>query len=99
MDLYNILNNDLYLLDEFCEILEGKMCEKVGYRPLVHCTRTESCLYFFFDNSSILQIMPDKEYQYTFANVPQFGNEISDTIRDISKKIGRNLKIDIILSK
>lgn len=44
MDLYNILNNDLDLLDEFCEILEGKMSEKVGYRPLVHYTRTESCL-------------------------------------------------------
>lgn len=99
MDMYNILNNDLDLLDEFCEILEGKMSEKVGYRPLVHYTRTESCLYFFFDNSSILQIMPDKEYQYTFANVPQFQNEISDTISAISKKVNRNIKIDIILSK
>lgn len=99
MDLYNILNNDLDLLDEFCEILEDKISEKVGYKPLVHYTRMEKCLYFFFNNSSILQIMPDKEYQYTFANVPQFQNEISGTISTISKKVNRNIKIDIILNK
>jgi hypothetical protein len=43
--------------------------------------------------------MPDKEYQYTFANFPQFQNEISDTIKSISKKVNRNIKIDIILSE
>jgi hypothetical protein len=99
MDLYNILNNNLDLLDEFCEILESSITKKVGYKPLVHYTRTESCLYFFFENSSILQIMPDKEYQYTFANVPQFQSEINDTIKSISKKVNRNIKIDIILSE
>lgn len=97
MDLYNTLNNDLNLLDGFYEILESKICEKVVYRPFVHYTRTESCLYFFFDNSSILQIMLDKEYQYTFANVSQFQNEINDTIKAISIKVNRNIKIDILL--
>lgn len=99
MDLYNILNNDSELLDEFCDALETKMSIKVGYIPMVHFTKTENCLYFFFDNSSILQIMSDKEYQYTYANVPQFQNEIRDAINIIEKKVNRDNKIDIILSE
>ena len=99
MDLYNILNGNPDLLDEFCEILEINMSIKVGYIPMVHFTKTESCLYFFFDSSSILQIMPDKEYQYTYANVPQFQNEIRDAINVIEKKVNRDNKIDIILSE
>jgi hypothetical protein len=97
MDLYNILNNDSELLDEFCITLATKMSIKIGYMPMVYFTKTENCLYFFFDNSSILQIIPHEQYQYTYANVPQFQNEIRDAIIVIEKKFNRDNKIDIIL--
>lgn len=49
--------------------------------------------------ASILQIMPDEEHKYTYANIPAFGDEIKISIDRMCLQISRDDKIDDILSK
>lgn len=98
MDLFHKLNNNEFL-QYFCEILENLISDKKGYQVSIDFKKNKNSYFFFIDGSSILQIMPDKDLQYTYANVPSYQEEIKTTIKIIDTQYNRNIKINQIIKK
>jgi hypothetical protein len=98
-DLYNKLNEDDDFIDYFCDILEESVSIKKGYKVNVGFKKSDMSIFFFIDGSSILQIMPDKDLQYTYANVPSYESEIKESIGKVEKQYMREQKINQIIKK
>lgn len=99
MDLYKSLINDDYFLNYFCDVLEDNISDKSGYRVNIGFKKSDMSIFFFIDGSSILQIMPDKDLQYTYAHVPSYENEIQHSINTIEKQYKRDKTIEEIIKK
>jgi hypothetical protein len=99
MDLYKSLINDDELLDYFCDILEDSISEKTGQRVNIMFQKYDMSIFFFIDGSSILQVMPDKDLQYTYAHVPSYENEIQHSINIFEKQYKRDKTIEEIIKK
>ncbi len=99
MDLFRKLNNDDNFIDDFCDTLEELISEKVKYKVNVGFKKSDLSIFFFIDGSSILQVMPDKDLQYTYANVPSYEKEIKNAIRVIEKQYNREFIINQIIKK
>lgn len=98
MDLFNRLKNKDFL-ESFCEILENLISLKKGYDVIISHKENSDSIFFFIDGSSILQIMPDKDLQYTYAHVPSYDEEIKSAINVVTKQNLREEKINKILKK
>ena len=98
MDLFQKLNNNDFM-ECFCEILENLISTKSGHRVYINSTKNNDSIFFFIDGSSILQIMSDKDLQYTYANVPSYQDEITKAISIVEKQYTRNYKINQIIKK
>ena len=98
-DLFQRLDKDNELIDFFCNILEDLISDKVGYNVSVMFKKHDMSIFFFIDGSSILQIMPDKDLQYTYANVPSYESEIRESIEKIEIQYKREQKINQIIKK
>jgi hypothetical protein len=98
-DLFQRLNNDNELIDFFCDILEDLISTKVGYTVSIGYKRNDMSIFFFIDGSSILQIVPDRELQYTYANVPSYELEIKESINKLELQYRREEKINQIIKK
>jgi hypothetical protein len=99
MDLYKSLINDDEFLDYFCDVLEDNISEKAKYKVNIDFKKHDMSIFFFIDGSSILQVMPDKDLQYTYANVPSYEPEIQHSINIIEKQYKRDKVIDDIIKK
>jgi hypothetical protein len=99
MDLYKSLINDEVFLDYFCDVLEDNVSIKAGYKVNVGFKKHDMSIFFFIDGSSILQIMPDKDLQYTYANVPSYEDEIQHSIDIVEKQYNREKRIEEIIKK
>lgn len=105
MDLYHKLNNNNDFLNHFCNVLESLISERKYYpsgqtRPVsIDFKKNENSIFFFIDGSSILQILPDKDLQYTYANVPSYQDEIKSAISIVEKQYWRDYKINQIIKK
>lgn len=103
MDLFNKLVNDNQLIEYFCDTLERVISESIligqSYKPNITYKITGESIFFFIESSSILQIIPDKELQYTYANVPGYSDEIKRSIDIISLYINRDEKLETLLNK
>lgn len=98
-DLFQRLDKDNELIDFFCDILEDLISNKVGHNVSVGFKKSDMSIFFFIDGSSILQIMPDKDLQYTYANVPSYESEIKESIGKVEKQYIREQKINQIIKK
>jgi hypothetical protein len=98
-DLFQRLDKDNELIDFFCDILEDLISTKVGHNVSVGFKKHDMSIFFFIDGSSILQIMPDKDLQYTYANVPSYESEIRESIEKIEIQYKREQKINQIIKK
>ena len=98
-DLFQRLDKDNELIDFFCDILEDLISNKVGHSVSVGFKKHDMSIFFFIDGSSILQVMPDKDLQYTYANVPSYEDEIQMAINIIEKQYKRDQRIDEIIKK
>ena len=96
-DLFQRLDKDNELIDFFCNILEDLISNKVGYNVSVMFKKHDMSIFFFIDGSSILQIMPDKDLQYTYAHVPSYEVEIQHSIKIVEKQYKRDKMIEKIL--
>ena len=99
MDLYKSLINDDDFLNYFCDVLEDNISGKSGHSVNISFKKHDMSIFFFIDGSSILQVMPDKDLQYTYANVPSYESEIHHSIKMIEKQYKRNQRIDEIIKK
>jgi hypothetical protein len=99
MDLYKSLTNDDDFLNYFCDVLEDNISDKAGYRVNIGFKKSDMSIFFFIDGSSILQIMPDKDLQYTYAHVPSYEEEIQHSINIIEKQYKRDKTIEEIIKK
>jgi hypothetical protein len=99
MDLYKSLNSDDDFLNYFCDVLEDNISDKAGYRVNIGFKKSDMSIFFFIDGSSILQIMPDKDLQYTYAHVPSYEEEIQHSINIIEKQYKRDKTIEEIIKK
>jgi hypothetical protein len=98
-DLFQRLDKDDNFIDYFCDILEDSVSIKKGYKVNVGFKKSDMSIFFFIDGSSILQIMPDKDLQYTYANVPSYESEIRESIERVEKQYIREQKINQIIKK
>ena len=99
MDLYkNLINSDEFL-NYFCDVLEDNISVKAGYKVNISFKKHDMSIFFFIDGSSILQIMPDKDLQYTYAHVPSYEDEIQHSINIIEKQYKRDKTIEEIIKK
>jgi hypothetical protein len=99
MDLYKSLTNDDDFLNYFCDVLEDNLSDKAGYRVNIGFKKSDMSIFFFIDGSSILQVMPDKDLQYTYAHVPSYEEEIQHSINIIEKQYKRDKTIEEIIKK
>jgi hypothetical protein len=99
MDLYKSLINDDDFINYFCDVLEDNISEKTKYKVNISFKKHDMSIFFFIDGSSILQVMPDKDLQYTYAHVPSYEDEIQHSINIIEKQYKRNQRIDEIIKK
>jgi len=99
MDLYQSLTNDDEFLNYFCDVLEDIISIKKGYKVTIIFKKHDMSIFFFIDGSSILQIMPDKDLQYTYAHVPSYEEEIQHSINIIEKQYKRDKTIEEIIKK
>ena len=99
MDLYQKLNNSDELIDYFCDILEELISKKVNYHVNIGFKKHDLSIFFFIDGSSILQIMPNKDLQYTYAHVPSYQDEIKNSISQFQIQYERDSKIEQIIKK
>ena len=99
MDLYQKLNNSDELIDYFCDILEELISKKVNYHVSIGFKKHDLSIFFFIDGSSILQIRPDKDLQYTYAHVPSYKDEIKNSISQFQIQYERDSKIEQIIKK
>jgi hypothetical protein len=99
MDLFHKLNGSDDFMNFFCEVLEDIISSRRGQSVCINSTKNQNSIFFFIDGSSILQIMPDKDLQYTYANVPSFQDEIRTAISVVEKQYQRNYKINQLIKK
>ncbi len=99
MDLYHKLNSDDEFINYFCDLLEDQISDKNGYKVIITYKKHDMSIFFFIDGSSILQIMPDKDLQYTYAHVPSYETEIQKSIKLIDIQYTRDKKINQIIKK
>ena len=99
MDLFRRLDTDDDFLDFFCDVLEEYIFCKRGERVQVEFRRIQTSIFFFIDNSSILQIMPDLELKYTYANSPHYEDEIKQVIGTAELQWKREFLIDQLIKK
>ena len=99
MDLYKSLIKDDIFLNYFCDVLEDNISEKKEYKVNISFKKHDMSIFFFIDGSSILQVMPDKDLQYTYANVPSYEEEIQHSINIIEKQYKRDQRINEIIKK
>jgi hypothetical protein len=99
MDLYHKLDNDDEFIDFFCDILEEIISPKVGYKVNVVFKKSDMSIFFFIDGSSILQMMPDKDLEYTYANSPSYESDIQKAIEIVEKQFNREERINKIIKK
>ncbi len=99
-NLFNYLKDDESRIQSFSETLKSIILDNKGESVDINCSKSDTCIYFFMDNSSsLLQIMPDKELKYTYANSAKFQNEIQKCIDVFNLIEIRNNKITDILEK
>lgn len=99
MDLYKKLSDSDDFIEYFSEILEDLISDKNGSRVSIHFKKNDKSIFFFIDGSSILQVIPDKDLQYTYANVPSYEKEISKAISFVEKQYNRDKIIEQIIKK
>ena len=106
MDLFHKISEDENLLNFFCDLLEDLISSsnKIqrgynNYKANIEFKKSDMSIFFFIDGSSILQIMPDKDLQYTYANVPSYQNEIRSAISFLETQFNRDRKINQIIKK
>jgi hypothetical protein len=99
MDLYKSLIDDDDFLNYFCDVLEDNLSVKAGYKVNIGFKKSDMSIFFFIDGSSILQIMPDKDLQYTYAHVPSYEEEIQHSINIIERQYKRDKTIEEIIKK
>jgi hypothetical protein len=80
-------------------VLEDNISVKAGYKVNISFKKHDMSIFFFIDGSSILQIMPDKDLQYTYAHVPSYEDEIQHSINIIEKQYKRDKTIEEIIKK
>lgn len=97
MDLYKCLIKDDIFLNYFGDVLEDNISEKTGYKVNISFKKHDMSIFFFIDGSSILQVMPDKDLQYTYAHVPSYEVEIQHSIKIAEKQYKRDKTIEEIL--
>jgi hypothetical protein len=99
MNLFNMLNNNDEFLSSFCSLLEDNVSVKTGYRVVVESNKKPSCVFFFINQSAILQIMPTDELKFTYTYSLSYADEVKNTIEMIKKQWNRNKVIDQIIKK
>lgn len=99
MRLFDKLYENSEFLEFFCDTLESLVSLKKGYRVSVEYKNTNNSIFFFIDGSSILQIIPDEELQYTYANSPSYQSEIQKAIQTVEMQFNRDSKIKQIIKK
>lgn len=99
MDLYKSLIDDDEFINYFCDVLEDNISEKTKYKVNISFKKSDMSIFFFIDGSSILQVMPDKDLQYTYAHVPSYEDEIQHSINIIEKQYKRDKAIEEIIKK
>jgi hypothetical protein len=99
MDLYKSLIDDDEFINYFCDVLEDNISIKTGYKVNISFKKSDMSIFFFIDGSSILQVMPDKDLQYTYAHVPSYEDEIQHSINIIEKQYKRDKAIEEIIKK
>ena len=99
MDLYKKLTDSDDFINYFSDILEDLISEKNGSRVIVNYKKHDKSIFFFIDGSSILQVAPDKDLQYTYAHVPSYEREIQSCLKIVEKQYKRNKRIDEIIKK
>ena len=97
MDLYKCLIKDDIFLNYFGDVLEDNISEKTLYKVNISFKKHDMSIFFFIDGSSILQVMPDKDLQYTYAHVPSYEVEIQHSIKIVEKQYKRDKMIEKIL--
>ncbi len=99
MDLYHKLDNDDDFINFFCDILEEMISPKMGYKVNVGFKKHDMSIFFFIDGSSILQVIPDKDLQYTYAHTASYEKEVQKAIKMVEKQYNREYKINQIIKK
>lgn len=99
MDLYHSLNNDDDFINFFCDILEDLISPKLGYKASIGFKKHDMSIFFFIDGSSILQVMPDKDLQYTYAHTPYYEEEVKKAIKIAEIQQKRDFIISHIIKK
>ena len=99
LDLYHKLDNDHDFINFFCDVLEDIISIKKGYKVTIVFKKSDMSIFFFIDGSSILQIMPDKDLQYTYANSPSYEDDIQQAINIVEKQFNREERINQIIKK
>ena len=99
MDLYHKLDNDDEFINFFCDVLEDVISPKKGYKVNIAFKKHDMSIFFFIDGSSILQIVPDKDLQYTYANSPSYEDDIQVAINIVEKQFNREERINQIIKK
>lgn len=99
MDLYKSLISDDELINYFCDIMEDNISTIKGYKVIINFKKHDNSIFFFLDGSSILQIMPDKNLQYTYANSPSYESVIEFSLKMIEKQYKRDQLIEQIIKK
>ena len=99
MDLYHKLDNDDEFIDYFCDVLEDVISPRAGYKVNIVFKKHDMSIFFFIDGSSILQVMPDKDLQYTYANSPSYEDDIESSIKIVEKQYKRDQRINEIIKK
>jgi hypothetical protein len=93
MDMFqNIIDNNLL------DLLTERLKSRIGNTDIYY-KKMPSCIMFFIGGSSILQIIPDNDERLTYANHPEYQDEIREVIESFKTMINRSDKIDQIIKK
>ena len=93
MDMFQQIM-DKNLLGCLTKMLE----DKIGSNN-INCVKNDGCIFFFIGSSSILQIIPDSDAKFTYANSPLYQEEIREVIESFKRMISRDEKIEDIIKK
>lgn len=99
MDLYHNLNNDDEFINYFCDLIEDAVSKKIGYNISVGFKKHDMSIFFFIDGSTILQVMPNQDAQYTYANSPTYQNEVEQVLNTVEIQYKRDKRIEEIIKK
>lgn len=95
MDLYNELKKDKNII-LFISLLRGKIKEEISFR------KSSNSIFIFVSineksSKAILQIMPNKDIEYTYSNCPIYQEEIKDSLNRFTKILNRTKNINKLL--